>query len=246
MLCSAMARARLAMTTASATRSRRSTRMTTSAASDEALAPRAPMAMPTSAAASAGRVVDAVADHQRRAQALLGRDRIDLVGRHAVGEDGVEVEGGADGLGGVGAIPGDHDDPRYAGLAKGLHRARRFPPQFVAEQQRAHRASVDRHEYAQRRAPGGPPQHVHRPLFRLARAVDQFVGADADLAVPDPALQSGPHGFPRVMGHLDGEPSRAARPRRWPRRRCDGTPAPASRRGGAPRRRFPPARSRRR
>jgi hypothetical protein len=31
------------------------------------------------------------ADHQRRAQALLGRDRIDFVGRHPVGEDGVET-----------------------------------------------------------------------------------------------------------------------------------------------------------
>jgi hypothetical protein len=56
-------------------------------------------------------VVDAVADHQRRAQALLGRDGIDFVGRHAVGEDGVEVEGGADGFGGVGTVAGDHDDP---------------------------------------------------------------------------------------------------------------------------------------
>src|SRR5439155_524519 len=40
------------MATASATRSSRSTRMITSAASDEALAPRAPIAMPTLAAAN--------------------------------------------------------------------------------------------------------------------------------------------------------------------------------------------------
>ena len=54
------------VSTASATRSTRSTMMTASAASDDAVAPAAPIAMPTSAAASAGRVVDAVADHHHR------------------------------------------------------------------------------------------------------------------------------------------------------------------------------------
>ena len=54
MLCTAMPRARFAMETASETRSSRSVRMTTSAASDDALAPLAPMAMPTFAAANAG------------------------------------------------------------------------------------------------------------------------------------------------------------------------------------------------
>jgi hypothetical protein len=37
--------------------------------------------------------------HSRASSALLGRDRIDLVGGHEVGEDGVEVEGSADGFG---------------------------------------------------------------------------------------------------------------------------------------------------
>ena len=54
MLCSAMPWARLAIVTASETRSSRSTRITTSAASDDALAPRAPIAIPTFAAAKAG------------------------------------------------------------------------------------------------------------------------------------------------------------------------------------------------
>ena len=53
-LCSAIRRERRAIEMASAIRSSRSTIRTTSAASDEAVAPRAPIATPTSAAASAG------------------------------------------------------------------------------------------------------------------------------------------------------------------------------------------------
>ena len=48
-------------------------------------------------------------------EALLDRHGVDLVGRHAVGEHRVEVERGADGLGRVGAVAGDHDDARHAG-----------------------------------------------------------------------------------------------------------------------------------
>jgi hypothetical protein len=54
MLCGAMPPVRRAMAKTPETRSRRSTSITTSAASDEALAPRAPIAIPTLAAASAG------------------------------------------------------------------------------------------------------------------------------------------------------------------------------------------------
>ena len=53
-LCSAIRRERRAIEMASAIRSRRSTIRTMSAASDDAVAPRAPIATPTSAAASAG------------------------------------------------------------------------------------------------------------------------------------------------------------------------------------------------
>ncbi len=53
-LWTAIPRERRAIRIASATRSSRSTTRTTSAASDEAVAPRAPIATPTSAAASAG------------------------------------------------------------------------------------------------------------------------------------------------------------------------------------------------
>ena len=53
-LCRAIVRARWAMRIASGSRSRRSTVITRSAASELAVAPRAPMATPTSAVASAG------------------------------------------------------------------------------------------------------------------------------------------------------------------------------------------------
>ena len=59
------------------------------------------------------RVVDAVADHQGRAQRLLDRDRRDLVGRIALGQHGIKVEGGADRLRRLRPVAGDHDDPRH-------------------------------------------------------------------------------------------------------------------------------------
>ena len=86
------------MTTASPSRSSRSTVRTTSAASDDAVAPRAPMATPTSASGKRGGVVDAVADHDGRAQPALEADRVDLLGRGPFGEDVVDADDGTDGL----------------------------------------------------------------------------------------------------------------------------------------------------
>ena len=57
-----VARVRRAMVTALATGASRSGRITTSAASEDAVAPRAPMAMPTEAVASAGRACRAASD----------------------------------------------------------------------------------------------------------------------------------------------------------------------------------------
>ena len=75
----AMRRERRAIWIAGRMRSSWSTSSTTSAASAEAAAPLAPMATPTSAAASAGRVVDAVADHHHRAVLALGQHHQDLL-----------------------------------------------------------------------------------------------------------------------------------------------------------------------
>ena len=133
MLSSAMRRARWAMTTASATRSSRSAMITTSAASEEALAPRAPMRDADIGGGERRRVVDAVADHGGREKPLLAAHGIDLVRRHAVGEHGIEVERGADGLRRGGVIAGDHDDARDARRPQHADRMRRFGAQFVGQ-----------------------------------------------------------------------------------------------------------------
>jgi hypothetical protein len=48
---------------------------------------------------------------------LLHSDSVHLLGRDALGKDGVEIKSGPDRLGGIGAITGDHDDTRYACMA---------------------------------------------------------------------------------------------------------------------------------
>src|SRR5450631_4023188 len=76
-LSTAIRRARCAITIASPTRSRRSARITTSAASEEALAPRAKRD-PDNGRCQRRGVVDADADHDGRMKPLLGTHGIDL------------------------------------------------------------------------------------------------------------------------------------------------------------------------
>ena len=66
-----------------------STRITTSAASDDALAPRTPIADAHIGGREGRRIIDAVADHQRRLEPPLHRNRRDLVSRVAIGKHGV-------------------------------------------------------------------------------------------------------------------------------------------------------------
>ena len=72
----------------------------------------APIAMPTSAAASAGASLMPSPTITVGCKPLLGRDRIDLVGRDPIGEHGVEIERRPDGFGRVGPVAGQHDDAR--------------------------------------------------------------------------------------------------------------------------------------
>ena len=134
MLCTAMPRVRFAMATASETRSSRSVRMTTSAASDEALAPLAPMAMPTPAAARCGRIIDAVTDHQGWVQALLGRHCVDLIGRLSVCKHSIKIECCPNGLCGIHSVTSQHHDPRHSGRPKSLNGTRCLTPKLVGEQ----------------------------------------------------------------------------------------------------------------
>ena len=186
MLCTAMRRARCAITIASPTRSRRSARITTSAASDEARG-----AARAQRDAHVGRrqrrgVVDAVADHDGRIEPLLGTHRVDLVGGNAIGQHGIEIERGADRLRGGGAVAGDHDDAGNAGLAQHADGMRRVGAQLVGEQQRADRPPLDGDEHDQRRPPRGAP---YRPPGPFAGALA------AKIMSREPALT----GFPAMM-----------------------------------------------
>ena len=169
MLCTAMRRVRFAMTIASLTRSSRSVRMTTSAASDEALAPLAPMAMPTPAAASAGaslmpsptiRLGSGAArspPHRpyRRAPGLQARNRDRVLPQCFWASSG---------------DPREHHDPRHPGRAKQPDGTRCFRPQFICEQQCSNRATIDSNEDDQSRPPGSASERPHGPRRGIARA----------------------------------------------------------------------------
>ena len=137
------------------------------------------------------RIVDAVADHDGRVQPLLGAHRIDLVGRHAFGQHRVEIERGTDRRRGPGAVAGDHDDARDAGVAQQPDRPRRVGPKLVGEQQGADRPSLDRDEYDQRRSPRGAPDRPRRP----------FGNAAARTISREPAMTCRPSITPAARAH---------------------------------------------
>ena len=107
--------------------------MTTSAASDEAVAPRAPIATPTSAAARAGAsLMPSPTMTVGPPSRALGADGLDLLGRRALGEHAIEPDRRRDALGDVRVVAGDHDDPAEAGAAEGAERPWRLGPDRVA------------------------------------------------------------------------------------------------------------------
>jgi len=131
------------MRIASARASTRSTVSTTSAASDEAVAPRAASATPTPAAASRWSVVDAVPDHDRLAVRRLPLDRRQLVRRVAIGQHGVDADDTADHVGDVRPITGDQDDARDTGRAQRSHHPGRVRPDRILEQKCSGGFAVD-------------------------------------------------------------------------------------------------------
>ena len=147
-------------------------------------------------------VVDAVADHHGWMQALLGCHRIDLVGWDAIGKHCIEIKCRPDGFGGIGPVAGQHDDPRYPGCPESLHGTRRLAPEFVAQQQGADRAAVDRHEDAQSGPPSRASKGPHGPLLGLARPIDQLMRSDPDHTAVDHPLQPGSH----RLAHLGWNP----------------------------------------
>ncbi len=132
----AIRRARCAIMIASPTRSSRSVRMTTSAASDEALAPRAPSATPISATASAGASLMPSPTMMVGCSRCSSAHRLDLVRGNAVSQHGIEVERCSDCLRRCGTIACDHDHSYDARIAQQPDRSRRISPQLVGQQQR--------------------------------------------------------------------------------------------------------------
>ena len=125
------------MSIASASRSSRSVVNTMSAASEEAVAPRAPIATPTRGRGQRGGVVDAVADHHGHRAFPLGAHGGDLVGRALVGVHLVQTQHGGDLPRRVRAVAGEHDQSVEPGGAQPSHRAGRVAAQRVPQQHRA-------------------------------------------------------------------------------------------------------------
>ena len=138
-------------------------------------------------------------------QPLLGAHRVDLVGGHPVGQHRIEIERGADRVRRGGAVAGDHDHARDAGLAQQPDRPRRVGAKFVGEQQGTDRPSLDRDEDDQRRAPRGTADRPRGPFARAGAAIDHVARAGGDLPPVDHALQSRAHGFAHLLGHPEAK-----------------------------------------
>jgi hypothetical protein len=63
-----------------------------------------------------------------------------------------------------GAVARNHYHPRDARIAQQPNRSWRIGPQFVGQQQRADRISIDSNKDDQRRAPGSAADSPHLPV----------------------------------------------------------------------------------
>ena len=151
------------------------------------------------------RIVDTVADHDGRMQPLLGAHRVDLVGGHPVGQHRIEIERGADRMRGGGAVAGDHDHARNAGVAQQPDRPRRVGAKLVGQQQGADRPPLDRDEDDQRRPPRTTADRPRGPFARAGAAIDHVARAGGHLPPVDHALQSRTDGFPYLLGHPESQ-----------------------------------------
>ncbi len=192
---------------------------TTSAASDDAVAPRAPIATPTSASARAGASLMPSPTMIVLPGAALEPDRVDLLGRRAFGEDFVDADDRTDGLRVLFAVAGHHDDAADAVAAQLADRARGVGADRVVEQQRADGHAVDLDEDRERAVELGAAAHGLAPSSALA-------GAEIQLALPTATRWPSTMPAHAVTGHLldvvgqrQREAARAGAPVR-PRRRA--------------------------
>ena len=164
-LWTAIERARRAIWTASVRRSSRSTVMTMSAASEEALAPRAPIATPTSARARAG------ASLSPSPTITIGPEASDrsawtastFSAGDSVGKDGIDADGRPDDVGDGRVVAGDHHDPGEADPPERADRPWGLGAERVVEDQGAADHVVDPHEGARRTLDRGTAPDVARP-----------------------------------------------------------------------------------
>ncbi len=227
-----------AIAIASATRSSRSTISTTSAASLEAVAPRAPIATPTSAAASAGASLMPSPTMIVTPSPALGLHRLDLVGGIPLGEDPVDAERDADRLGHVGMVPGHHHDAPDAGAAQRPDHPGRVRADRVVDHDRAGDLAVDGDEHAARSLQRRPAPDVARPRAASARRRPR--------TTPCRAPPCRPSTFPSIPAPCPSSTrsgKTSSRSRSLARRRRSRSPARAARPGPA---RRPAATARRR
>ena len=134
----------------SARRSSRSTVRTTSAASDDAVETAGADGHAHVGQGEGGGVVDAVAHHDRRPVPGGVGDGVDLLGRRSFGQDHVDADDGADRLGDVRPVAGDHLDPLDAAAAQGPDGPGRIGAEGVLEHDRARGLAVHPDEDGER------------------------------------------------------------------------------------------------
>ena len=190
-----------------------------------------------------GRVVDAVADHDRGPGAVLEPDGFHLLGRGALGEHVVDADHRTDHLRVLLAVAGHHDDAAEPVAAQLPDRSGGVRPDRVVEQERADLPAVHVDEDRERAVEAGAAPHALRPRrarvgLRPARlphrdpvAVDH--APDARGRVPPRrrrATATGGRG--RVRRARPPPRGRAATPGRgWPRSAARRRPASRRRRG---------------
>ena len=172
----AMRRERRAMRMASGSRSRRSTVMTTSAASELAVAPRAPMATPTSALARAGASLmpSPTMTRMPSASRFSPIDGVDLVGRGALREHAVHADGRGHQVRHAVVVAGDHDDAPDAHAAQRADDPRRLGADRVVQHERTDEHAVGGHVDARGALQADAPAHVAGPRWQRRAAAREL------------------------------------------------------------------------
>ena len=139
-----------------------------------------------------GRVVQAVADHDDDAAlAAFDLDGLDLLIGRALGQDPVDAERSAHGLGDVGMVARHHDHAPDPGAPQGPDHPRRVGPDRVVDHQGAGDFAVDRHEDARRTVEHRATPHVPRARWQRAPAGRERRLSEGDPMIADAAFDAG-------------------------------------------------------